>query len=224
MKAREQDVAAVVVAWLESCGHDVYQEVECRGGVADIVTLAGPRREVSVVEVKTGWSLDLLEQCAARRRVAHRVWAAVPRSKADHSVLFHKFGIGVLLVSPADKYSPASVGVRCEAERVSSDRRHGEDLRNRLRPEHKTHAKAGAIGAGGRYTPFAATCRALREVVEDAPGITIKDAIKATKHHYASVASAISSLRKLIDDGVVEGVRLREGRLYPAVVGERGAA
>jgi hypothetical protein len=229
VKVREQDIAATVVAWLEDCGHDVYQEVECIGGVADIVTLSGPRqREVSVVEVKTGWSLDLLEQCVSRRRIAHRVWAAVPHSKADHSILFAEFGIGVLVVTPEERMGryviEARIAARFHAGRVSGDRRHGADLKRRLRPEHKTHAKAGAPGAGGRYTPFAATCRALRDVVEAQPGISIKDAVAATDHHYASVRSAISSLRTWIDKGVVEGVRLDAGHLYPVSVGKRGAA
>lgn len=64
----EQQVAEIVVAWLESLGADVYQEVECGTGVADIVARIGA--ELWIVEVKTSLSLALLCQAMERRRLA----------------------------------------------------------------------------------------------------------------------------------------------------------
>jgi hypothetical protein len=57
----EADLAAVVVAWLEVLGGDVYQEVELlpRGIRADIV--AKVHAELWIIEVKTSVSLALIE-------------------------------------------------------------------------------------------------------------------------------------------------------------------
>jgi hypothetical protein len=89
------------------------------------------------------------------------------------------------------------------------------------RPNTKLPAKAGAIGGGGRWTPFRDTCEQLRAVVASAPGITLKEGIAAIRHHYTSMASARGALAARIESGLVPGVRLeRDGkavRLYPVV-------
>src|SRR5262245_58406416 len=89
----EQSVAALVVEHLESIGADVYQEVVVPGGVADIV--ARVVAEIWIVEVKTGWSLELLEQCLGRKRQAHRVFAATVsgRNFREHAALAEALGI-----------------------------------------------------------------------------------------------------------------------------------
>lgn len=220
----EAAIAAVVVAYLESLGHDVYQEVPVRGGIADIVSLVGKGREVWVIETKDGWSLDLLRQCMERRASAHRVFAACPpsRGQRDNVRIAEELGIGALSVHVDDDDRAAwsqRVTVSAMARRQSSDPRYGAKLRNRCCEGHKTHAKAGTAG-GGRYTPFRATCDALLRAVVDRPGIALKDAIERISHHYGSHATARSTLPKWIEAGKVPGVRIeRVGRkihLHPA--------
>jgi hypothetical protein len=77
-----------------------------------------------------------------------------------------------------------------------------------LRPQHKTHAKAGAVGAGGRWTPFRATCEELVRIVTATPGITVKAAVEAIKHHYSTNRSAASSIAHWVEHDKVPGVRL----------------
>lgn len=224
----EQAIAAAVVAYLEGCGHDVYQEVAVRnttgGGVADIVALVGKGREVWIIEVKTGWCLDLLRQCVDRRRFAHRVFAACPSSRSQHDTqeICRDLGIGVLTVHvDADESFSRKVRPAVMARRQSSDPRFASALRARCSDGHKTHAKAGAPSAGGRYTPFRDTCDQLAAVVRAVPGILLRDAIDRIRHHYGSVATARSTLPKWIQEGKVPGVQIvREGRrvhLHPAV-------
>lgn len=214
----ESELAAQVVAYLEGCGLDVYQEVEIRGVVIDIVAVTA-HREAWAIEAKATWSLDLLEQCRDRRRLAHRVYAAVPAGRGPgHADLFEDNGIGVIVAG-------SSVNVRRAAPRISGHRRHGIELLRALRPGHKTHAKAGAPSAGGRYTPFAATCDALRDYVTRHPGATLKMAIDGIRHHYSSAAGARSTIAVRVRAGIVDGVELRDEdgklRLWPA---ERAAA
>ena len=84
---------------------------------------------------------------------------------------------------------------------------------------HKTHAKAGAPCAAGRYTPFRRTCDALSEAVIKNPGLTMKEAIQRTQHHYSSDKCAVSSLLHWVQSGKVPGIILvQQGRrlfLYP---------
>lgn len=224
----EQQVGEIVVAYLEALGADVYQEVECSGGVADVV--ARVNAELWIVEVKTSFSLTLLFQAMERRREAHRVFIAAPYSRNMREVeaICDELGIGVLEVKPPDAgWDPERHGASALAEyyapRVSergkARRWNSKPVRlaKELRPEHKTHAKAGAIGGGGRWTPFRGTCEALARIVEREPGITLKAAVDGIKHHYRTASSARGSLTKWIRDGAVPGVMLK---LSPAGIAQ----
>src|SRR5207244_7937670 len=92
-----------------------------------------------------------------------------------------------------------------------------------LRPEHKTHARAGAP-TGGHWTAFRETCENLARAVAREPGITLKAAIAAIEHHYRSIAGARSSMATWIKAGKVPGVRLEGGKLYPSEVALRSPA
>jgi hypothetical protein len=215
MHTSEADLAAVVIAWLEVLGADVYQEVELipRGIRADIV--ARVRAELWIVETKTSVSLALIEQAMERRRYAHRVYIAAPAYKARAGAdLCRELGIGVLdvkLGEPGSKWDLPGVRELVPSRRWNS---RPVKLAAKLRPEHKTSARAGAP-TSGHWTPFRATCEQLVRAVRaaGAAGITIKDAI-ATKYHYSSVAGARSSLATWVRDGRLAGVRLEAGRLY----------
>ncbi len=209
MKASEQSIAAIVVAWLEALGADVYQEVQVSGGVADIVARVG--FELWIVEVKTSLSLALVAQAFERRRLAHRVVIAAPATRALRDVLpiIAELGMGLLEVTPGETMHGASIPPRV-VERLASRRWNTRPvaLARSLRPEHKTHGKAGAVGGGGRWTPFRGTCEALASIVRSEPGITLKAAVAKTKHHYRSERSAISSLVHWVERGKVDGVKL----------------
>ncbi len=177
-KVGEADVAAAVVAHLERGGFDVYQEVGVTRGVADIVVITND--ESWIVEVKTAWSLDLLEQCLFRTVNAHRVYAAVPDGNAwdERSHLFRRVGIGSFRVTmpgtekwrvcAKTKYTAKEqrapvAGCGCwicvmpvEPAKVSPGQgsplhRPERDVREWCRPEHKTHAKAGVKNGAGVY-------------------------------------------------------------------------
>lgn len=216
----EQQVAEVVVAYLEAMGADVYQEVTIAGGVADIV--AKVRAEVWIVEVKTSLSLALLTQAMERRRLAHRVYIAAPYTRHVREVaeMCSELGIGLLEVRTGDfgghwEYEQPRVTERVEGRRWNS---RPLKLSARLDPEHKTHAKAGAPGAAGRWTPFRRTCERLAGIVHMNAGCTLKEAIDKLEHHYSSDRGARTSLAHWIASGKVPGVRIERGdalRLFP---------
>lgn len=220
----EQKLGEIVVAYLEALGADVYQEVEVADGVADIVARVGA--ELWIVEVKTSLSLALITQALDRRRLAHKVFVAAPYTRARGIVadMLQELGIGLLDVAPArEGVMVCGFDIGQPAVRIIVDSRRWNrrpvELAAALRPEHKTHAKAGAIGAGGRWTPFRDTCEQLARVVASKPGIPLKDAIGEIRHHYRSTSSARTSLAHWVQRGKVPGVRLEPGhppRLHPA--------
>lgn len=216
----EADAAALVVAYLEEMGLDVYQEVDLCGCVADIVAVRG--KEVWIVEVKTSWSLDLLQQLDYHKGRGHanRIFAAVPVCKGwhDRSRLFQRLGFGTISIMVPTEYGEGTK-IKGMAPRISPKRLQLCGTLKILDPGHKTHAKAGAPSAAGRWTPFRRTCDALVEVVKRKPGISMKEAVDGLAHHYSSDACARASLMKWAEAGSVKGIVLaRHGRkvsLYP---------
>ncbi len=97
----ETDLYPPVKAWLETLGYVVKGEV----GAADVVALRGDE-EPLIVELKTGFSLTLLQQAVARQAVSDTVYVAVPRWKGKagwrafkgNVGLCKRLGVGVLSV------------------------------------------------------------------------------------------------------------------------------
>lgn len=216
----EAALARVVVHWLESLQADVYQEVEHKGSIADIVAVRGP--ELTVIECKTSWSIALLSQALAWRSHAHKVYMAGPISKTTWQVrqLAQELGLGMLEVVVGDPDAEQSYARPRVNELVPSRRWNSRPLtlRSKLRPEHKTAAPAGHAG-GGRWTPYRDTCAQILAIVTAQPGIAVRDCIAGTKHHYATPASARGAIAKWVLAGRVPGVRLehedRTPRLHP---------
>lgn len=219
----ETTLAAAVVAWLEAQGWDVYQEVQpsrWAAGVADIVAAMPPI--VWVVECKTRFSLDVMAQAYAWRHMAHLVSIAVPVGGGKRHGSFSRrvlsdYGLGLIEVDArlgqsTHIYQRVTPALHRGAKRV-------DVMRKALIPERKTFAPAGN-NYGARWTPFQQTCRAVREVVAERPGLTLKELVDGIEHHYANDKSAISSLKHWLDGGKVEGVRIvyegRAVRVYPA--------
>lgn len=209
----EADLASVVVAWLEACGYDVYQEVELRpGGIrADIVARRGP--ELTIVETKTSASLAVLYQAMERRGCAHRVYVGVPRSAIAFRELCTEIGIGVLHVRTGSNETWDAPRVD---EEVSSRRWNTRPLKlaGRLRPEHKTAAAAGSQ-TGGHWSRWRDTCAQIARIAAQHPGIALKAAIAQVTHHYSSSRVAVSTMAGHIREGRVEGIKLEGGALWP---------
>lgn len=206
----ESKLATAVVAWLGTLSWDVYQEVEGRCGVADIVAVeAGDPRRTWIIEVKTSLSLAVLAQAWhwLHHGSAHRVSVAVPMTKNWKARTFtetvaRKFGIGILYVS-GDIVS----------ERVSPDQQKPRCL-IKVCAEHKSHAKAGT-SRGGYWTTFKGTCAAASAFVRENPGCTPRQMVAGIKHHYSTDKGARSSLLKWAKAGKVDGVHVDDGKLWP---------
>ena len=215
-KETEADLAAFVIQYLEERDYDVYQEVPCNGGVADIVAVKD--ETVWIIECKKALGLPVLEQAWRRRASAHLVSVATrrrkraERSRFAESVMREK-GIGYLEIS--------NVGVVKErfAPKLKEKAKHASETFQSLRPEHKTYARAGEAGAG-HWSPFKETCRNIRDLVTQKPGITLTLLLNECSHHYASRKSAHGSIVTLLKTGAIPGVEAERNKkriyLFPA--------
>ncbi len=195
-KTPEVDLAEKVIAWLESEGWDVYQEVD----EIDIVAVRGSL--VWVIECKTVMGFEVLEQGISHRASAHGSWIATPPRKRNRNFaesVCKSFGLGWIVVS---NFGEVTTRVHPYFNRKART----APLRKMLRPEHKTFAKAGSP-TGKRWTPFKETCRNLSALVNLNPGVPMREAMKSIKHHYKNDSSAMRSLSELIQKGIVPGVR-----------------
>jgi hypothetical protein len=225
----EAELAAHVVAYLESQHADVYQEVQMTtgSGIADIVAQTGP--VLHVVETKMCLSLTLMAQAFDWLPYAHFVSVCIPdpirgdgykarrpRHEGFSRVALHHFGIGLMYLKTKYRKEPeVDVVVRPEMRRPRLAYR----LRDALVPEQKTFSRAGSPN-GSAWTPYQRTCLALAEFVAAHPGSTLREGIEAIRHHYSNDKCAIASLRHWIEKGVVKGVRLdlagRIATLHPS--------
>lgn len=106
-KLTETDLYAPVKTWLEGLGYEVKAEV----AGADVVAMRGKDMPV-VVELKTGFSLTLLQQAVARQAISDHVYVAVPRwagragwrAFKGNIGLCRRLGLGVLSVRLADGF------------------------------------------------------------------------------------------------------------------------
>ena len=104
---KETELYAPVKTWLEGLGYEVKAEV----GAADVVAVQDGAPPV-VVELKTGFSLTLLQQAVARQAITDAVYVAVPRwaGKAGwrafkgNTGLCKRLGLGVLSVRLKDGF------------------------------------------------------------------------------------------------------------------------
>lgn len=98
---RETALYGPVKSWLQGLGYDVKAEI----GAADVVALRTGYAPV-IVELKTGFSLTLLQQAVARQSITDQVYVAVPRWKGKagwkkfkgNTGLCKRLGLGVLSV------------------------------------------------------------------------------------------------------------------------------
>jgi len=195
----------VLVPWLRDTGWDVYQEIQVHsyGPVLDIAATRGAL--LWAIEMKLCFSWSLLDQANTWIPRANYVSVAIAsraRISGIRARVVHFLGIGCLGVD-------ATFGFVTELASPTLRRKISPTLRRSLREEHKTWAEAGNAHSS-RYSPFQATCEAVRNYVRVHPGCTVKDLVDNVHTHYQSTATARNCLAKWIREGVVPGVEIRQ--------------
>ena len=212
----EADMAKHVVTYLVEHQWEVYQEVQPRhrSTIADIVATQG--QLVWIVECKLRYGLGVIAQAVEWDGYAHYISVATPRGKGNQLLdeILQWKGLGRIEV--LDREPRANVRIPAKLKRYA---RNAAALKSRLCDEHKTFAEAGN-NYGRRYSPYQATCDAIRRFVTTNPGVTLTELIKGIDHHYASRQSATSSISHWAQHGKIKGIEAkRDGRnirIYPS--------
>lgn len=128
MRAKESDLAAIVLQFLAEEDWETWQEVTLPdGGRADIVARLRPL--VWIIETKTSLSLNLIEQAFARTQYAHLVSVAVPQAREPRHFarsLLAREGVGLLDVRQ-DRWAD---GMRVQqTRRADLHRREGKGIK-----------------------------------------------------------------------------------------------
>ena len=122
----ETDLYPPIKAYLEAEGYEVKAEI----AGADVVACRGDEEPV-IVELKTSFSLTLLQQGVARLAISDAVYLAVPRAaglrgwkalKANIK-LARRLGLGVITVRPSDGFVEVHVDPGPYAPRKSPPRK-----------------------------------------------------------------------------------------------------
>jgi len=125
-KGRESGLYAPVKRWLEAKGFEVKGEV----GAADVMALPPGGGDPVLIELKTGFTLSLVQQGVARLSVTDAVYLAVPKPKkgrkavAADVALCRRLGLGLIHLRERDGFvevlcDPGPYAPRKSAKRKS---------------------------------------------------------------------------------------------------------
>jgi hypothetical protein len=198
----ESEMAAVAVAYFNDLGWEVYQEVQASSysKIADIVAVHRDPTVSHIIECKLSMGLKVIDQAIRWKGRANYVSVCVPHCSTGAAQRILKYeGIGLLTASSSNS------GVH-EVIRPVFQRKIRNNIAGSLVEKQKDFALAGNAN-GRRWTPYQQTCRNIREAVSREPGIILKDLIASIDHHYGTVSSAKTSIRKWADLGQISGVR-----------------
>ncbi|MCK9520744.1 MAG: hypothetical protein M0R74_17230 [Dehalococcoidia bacterium] len=200
----ETELGKQAVALLTGLGWDVYQEVEIRGQVADVVAVMGNLRWI--VECKLSLSLAVMGQALEWLPIAHYVSVAIPCTKQRNTkartaaISFLRWkGIGLIELSKTRRSGLRSITVEPRLNRKA----HTDFIK--LNERQKTYADAGS--PNGHWTPFQETCDQVRRLVAQRPGIILKELIDKISHHYQSKSTARACISRYAKAGIIKGIR-----------------
>ena len=205
---KETELAQHFVEYL-SC-YDLYFEVDY-GGCVDIVAING---NVSMsYEVKNSFNFKVLEQAIRNTRNFNYSYIAVPFSKdrTFQEKLCSDYGVGILYYDK-DWRRGHSVkeSVPPKLNRLASAKK----LMLRLSDINKRSKPGAKSGDGDKITAFSVTVDALVLYVQRHQGCKLKEAIDSLQHHYYDDKSAYTNLYRWIQSGVINRVRLENGKLF----------
>ena len=197
---KETEVAKLSMPYFKDLGWEIYQEVQLQHGgiIFDFVFKRG--KIIGIGEVKNNFSWKLLDQCVERKFYANFVWAITPNVKHGSIIeqTCHAFGIGWIT-------TPCLQQRVCPILNRKALTHYFDGV---LHEQHKTYAEAGNAKSE-RWSPFKQTCENVVEIVNNKPGIKMKDLMKKLDHHYANDATAKSALATWGWKGMIRGVKLK---------------
>lgn len=188
---------------------DLYFEVPA-GGIIDIVVKSG--YVTTAIEVKTTFNFGVLEQAIKNCQYTNYSYIAVPASDKPYTRHFQEklcrdYGVGLLVYQ-----SPVHGRTEGITETVKP-RLNRLVYRIKL---HEYHKESVAGSQSNRMTAFKNYVRTLQQHIRRHPsGISLKKVFDEGFVHYASVSVFKRCLSDHIRTGLITGMKLHEGVIYP---------
>lgn len=224
---KESDLFEPIKAWLELSGHEVFSEVSLNGyggsRRADIVAIHG--KVVTVIELKTSLSLDLIEQAFGWKRHAHRIFVGVPKPKRCLNEfacrLLRNEGIGILTVDMdidgADRFGhwrdDAWTGVECKSHNAPKINRRISDLLTKVLTDEYKNGPPGGHAGGGYVTNYKLTMQRVREFMKYRRWLRIEDILEQVETHYSAPKQSLATALTTIETDWCERKK-ENGRIY----------
>ena len=202
---KETDLAAKVIEHFKGLGYEAYQEVKTPSGrFCDLIFKKGD--VTAAVETKLSFNMTLLSQADDNAPYVSASYVCFPDRLKVVTTSFavkvcRSMGIGVLL------YSRKSGEISLRATPSILVPKSPIKLLDGM----KDFSKAGS-NFGKKYTPFRETCILISRYLEVNGESEIRVVMSNVKHHYSSLGSAVSTIRKRVRMGAVEGVELDKSK------------
>jgi hypothetical protein len=196
-KMKESDLADIVIKQYEKDGYEIYSEVIHKPGSkrADIVAVKND--EYVVIETKMSMNMTLLEQGFYWKDKVHRVFLCVPSKRKLNRFALQicgDLGIGIYIYRRGELV-------------LMSDSTICDDPDLPKLYEQQKDSISGSKG-GGYVTPFRLTRERLVEHVKSNGDCSLHSAMKTIEHHYSTIYSGKSAIRKLINTNVINELNL----------------
>jgi len=216
----EAEFAADLVTYLEQQGFEVFKEVNCGSGHADLVVRFG--YVTWAIETKLSLTLDLLCQAYNRRREFWFTSIATPsRERFDAHWILTDFmrenGIG-WLAGGKSRYSDGLHFRENMAPRI-----------NRALEARRAFAKYGRKGvrfhelqkgliagarSGGQKSGFQLTNHDIVEFIRKHGPQKPKDIAEGVAHHYTTPKAFLAGIMRALYGRYLDGVELRDGLVH----------
>jgi hypothetical protein len=185
---------------------DLYFEVPA-AGIIDIVMKSG--QVITAIEVKTSFNFGVLEQAIKNKGYAHYSYIAVPsaRKRWFQEQVCKDYGVGLL------ECEHSQWDDRWIVREIIAPRLNRRVVKIKLQEYHK---ESVAGSQHERMTSFKHFVRQLQQTVSRYPqGVAFQDVFKMGITHYSSMSSFKSCLAKYIAQGIITGLRVENGMIYP---------
>jgi hypothetical protein len=211
-KYSEADLAEKIINFLESLGWISYKEVSIKGkggGIRSdsyfIKKVGDEIVETMSLETKLNFSLKVIEQADKWKSHANRCYICIPAPKRNQRKSF-QFGIKV-----CKQLNIGIFEVNMGNGSVNELNAPTASKNPKLPPLYEQQRSSVAGNDKGSFiTAFKVTVINLDEYMQDKDGIELKDLVSNIKHHYKNEKSAISTIQKYVNDGVIKGYCIKK--------------
>lgn len=185
---KEEDLYDPLRKWLVNNGYEVQAEVQS----CDVVAIKDD--EMTIIELKKSFNLQLVYQCMERQKIGKYVYAAIAApakskikkknlSKAE--ALLKKLGIGLILISLYSTSSLVEVRIESKPSTTKKNARKTKRVLNELEKrtgEYNVGGKQGKIVSAYRESAIHIYCLLQREIEASAAQLIKLGAPKNTSN------------------------------------------